>query len=320
MDRTSEAHGHDLDPRNRPGVPMEGEPGSVQDVPWGNRPPRQPEREEHLHRAEIDELTPTFGSSVAPRLLSGVLRRAAYRIPEHEARRWLLLLAADRLDVVEHRLPELLTGRTWGQLGRQMKANPWLAATYLLGAGYLISRTRLPGALVGALSESVSRTPEEERLLAWLNDAYAMELAQIPILKNHAKDAADYPRIRDKDLEHLEQTRRHAELVRGCIERLGARPSGTKSAVGRMSGAMNSIVTEPFEDELVKNFLADYAAEHLEIASYQALIAAAQEAGDHETVRVCKAILGEEEEMARWLEKNLPMAVRETFANEWRDS
>ncbi len=319
MDRTREAHGYDLDPRNRPGVPREGD-GSAASDPWGGAPPPQRETREHLHRAEIDELTPTFGNAVAPRLFSGMLRRAAYRIPEHEARRWLLLLAADRLDVAEHRLPELLTGRSWGQLGRQMKANPWLAATYLLGAAFLISRTRLPGALVDALSGATGRTPDEERLLAWLNDAYAMELAQIPILKNHARDAASYPKIRDKDLEHLEQTRHHAELVRGCIERLGARPSATKAAIGRMSGAMNSVATGPFEDELVKNFLSDYAAEHLEIASYRAIITAAKEAGDHETVRVCKAILREEEEMARWLEKNLPMAVRETFANEWKDS
>jgi hypothetical protein len=33
-----------------------------------------------------------------------MLRRAAYRIPEHRTSRWALLLAGDRLDVLEHRL------------------------------------------------------------------------------------------------------------------------------------------------------------------------------------------------------------------------
>jgi ferritin-like metal-binding protein YciE len=51
-----------------------------------------------------------------------------------------------------------------------------------------------------------------------------MEQAQIPVLENHAKDAADFPEFRARDERHLEETRRHAELVRGCLERLGERP------------------------------------------------------------------------------------------------
>jgi hypothetical protein len=39
-----------------------------------------------------------------PRGLSGLVRRAAYRVPEHRTARWALLLAGDRLDVLEHRL------------------------------------------------------------------------------------------------------------------------------------------------------------------------------------------------------------------------
>lgn len=159
---------------------------------------------------------------------------------------------------------------------------------------------------------------DTELLLAWLNDAYAMETALIPILENHAKDARNYPRVRERDLRHLEETRRHAELVRGCIERLGETPSTTKTALGGLIGAMNSVATEPFEDELVKNFLADYAAEHLEIASYRAIIALARELGDRNTALVCEEILWEEEEMARWLEENLPTAVRETLRERGR--
>lgn len=163
--------------------------------------------------------------------------------------------------------------------------------------------------------EARQRVLKEKKklLLAWLNDAYAMEKALIPILEHHARDARDYPHIRARDLDHLEQTRHHADLVKGCIERLGESPSTTKTALGSLIGTMNSVATGPFEDELVKNFLSDYAAEHLEIASYKALIAAAQEVGDRETALVCEQILWEEEDMARWLEENLPMAVRETL-------
>jgi hypothetical protein len=34
--------------------------------------------------------------------LSGMLRRLAYRVPEHRARRWMLLMLADRVDIIEH--------------------------------------------------------------------------------------------------------------------------------------------------------------------------------------------------------------------------
>jgi hypothetical protein len=44
-----------------------------------------------------------FGAAVPARGLSGVLRRAAYRVPEHRSARWTLLLAADRVDVLEGR-------------------------------------------------------------------------------------------------------------------------------------------------------------------------------------------------------------------------
>ena len=32
-----------------------------------------------------------------------------------------------------------------------------------------------------------------EQLIAWLNNAYSMEKALIPVLENHAKDAENYP-------------------------------------------------------------------------------------------------------------------------------
>jgi threonine dehydrogenase-like Zn-dependent dehydrogenase len=56
--------------------------------------------------------TLVFGTAQPPHGLSGLVRRTAYRIPEHRARRWALLLLADRLDILENapgtRLPLML--------------------------------------------------------------------------------------------------------------------------------------------------------------------------------------------------------------------
>lgn len=316
-----QARGFNASPANRPGVPMEAEPRSTGTAASAAEPTPQRVRREHLHTAGRDELTPVFGNARPPRLASGAMRRAAYRLPEHEARRWLLLLAADRVDVLEHRLPELFSRRSIDALERQVRSSPVATLAAAAGVGFLLQRTGILQATVGTVLTTSLRTrhgegdlsAEEERLLAWLNDAHALEKALIPVLKNHADDADRHPHVRERDLEHLKQTRRHVKQVKKCIEALGARPSASKKAIGRLAGVMNSVTTEPFDDEVIRNFLADYAAENLEIASYRALIVAAEEAGHPEIAEICSDILEDEEEMAEWLEQNLPYAVRETL-------
>lgn len=151
---------------------------------------------------------------------------------------------------------------------------------------------------------------QKEQFIAWLNDAYSTELALMPVLKNHAKDAEDYPEIRDRDLQHLEETRRQAERLKELITSLGGKVSTTKSLFGTMLGQGQSISTEFFQDEITKNFLQDYAAEHFEIASYKALIETARQIGEHQCIPVLEEILREEEAMARWIEEHLPLAIR----------
>ncbi len=68
---------------HRPGVPMERHPATP--LPFG-RP-----------------LGPARSSAVPLRGLSGLIRRAAYRTPEHRARHWLLLTLGDRVDALERR-------------------------------------------------------------------------------------------------------------------------------------------------------------------------------------------------------------------------
>lgn len=152
-------------------------------------------------------------------------------------------------------------------------------------------------------------TPREQ-FIAWLNDAYSTELALIPVLENHAEDAREYPEIYNRDMQHAEETRHQAERLERMITSLGGRVSTVKSVIGKLFGAGQSISTEFFQDELTKNFLSDYAAEHFEIASYKALIATAEQIGEHQCIPILEEILREEQAMARWIEERLPFAVR----------
>ena len=150
-----------------------------------------------------------------------------------------------------------------------------------------------------------------ETLIGWLNDAYAMEKGLVQVLENHANDVKDRPEMYRRIAQHLEETKMHAERVRDCVQQLGGDVSTMKTAMGAVTGFFQGRSTGASPDELVKNALADSASEHLEIASYRALIVAARALGEQHVVQVCEGILRDEEEMARWLEQSLPTVVQE---------
>lgn len=157
--------------------------------------------------------------------------------------------------------------------------------------------------------------PEQpkDRLLSWLNDAYAMEKSVVEVLENHVKDARNHPTLQARLQQHYDETKQHADLIKGRIEALGGDTSAIKSGMASMMGRVQGMSTAPAEDELVKDGISDYSTEAFEIASYKALIAAAQSLGDMETVQVCQRILRDEEDMACFLDQNLPMVVQEAL-------
>jgi ferritin-like metal-binding protein YciE len=165
----------------------------------------------------------------------------------------------------------------------------------------------------GSLIQEEREMDRTGPMIGWLNDAYAMERSTIQILQNHARDAKDHPAMQARIEQHLEATRRHADLVKGCIERLGGSTSALKSGMATVMGTVQGMSTGLARDELVKNALHDYGTEYFEMASYKALIAAAQDIGDQETVSVCQQILRDEEAMAAWLDQQLPGLVVETL-------
>lgn len=156
----------------------------------------------------------------------------------------------------------------------------------------------------------------QEMFMSWLKDAYAMEISLIEVLERRVNDAEGHPQMQEMDRKHLEETRRHAELVKSRIEALGEETSSIKSGMSKLTGMFQGMATKPASDTLVKNGLADYASENFEIASYKALMAAAQEMGDQETVEMCRQIIQDEERMAKFLDENLPMVVQETVRHE----
>jgi ferritin-like metal-binding protein YciE len=153
----------------------------------------------------------------------------------------------------------------------------------------------------------------KEMLISWLNDAHGMENGLVKILEHQIKDAQDYPQMKTKLEQHLEQTRRHAQLVQSCVEALGGKTSAAKTVLASLFGQVQALSTGMARDEILKNTLADYAAECYEVACYTSIIEGAKALGEQQTVNVCQQILQEDEEMASWLYKNLPATTQQTL-------
>ncbi|WP_437641684.1 hypothetical protein [Sorangium sp. So ce854] len=111
----------DLCPENRPGVPREAPPHLLAFAHW-TEPERQPIEGRVLTRAGLARPTPVFSTALPPRGVSGVLRRAAYEVPDHRLSHWILAFAADRVDVLES-LP-LLFRRRAARAGQRRSTAP----------------------------------------------------------------------------------------------------------------------------------------------------------------------------------------------------
>ena len=101
--------GVDLDYRDRPAVPQERFDPSLTGAHW-DIPEQQPELWPREKSPEHARLTPVFGTACPPRGISGAMRRYAYTLSEGRASHWLILLAADRVDVLESSVEALLKG------------------------------------------------------------------------------------------------------------------------------------------------------------------------------------------------------------------
>lgn len=133
--------GVDLNPLRRPGVPRETDPGDT-GAHW-DEPEQQKTDVRIFYSTERPMITPVFGTTCPPKLLSGMIRTKAYQLGEDKKRRWLMLIFADRVDVVEEAVKEFLLGRVNEEGTRTPKPLNWvILAGALVGSTVLIRSAR----------------------------------------------------------------------------------------------------------------------------------------------------------------------------------
>jgi ferritin-like metal-binding protein YciE len=160
-------------------------------------------------------------------------------------------------------------------------------------------------------------------LIQYLNEAHATEDALVRTLQAHI---ALTPRGPYRNLleHHLEETRGHARAVERRLAALGA--SG--SLLGATIGLAESVVGQALalakgpldvlrghggDEKLLKNAKDECATEALEIATYDALEAAAKAAGDTKTAKLAADHRKQEEKMLSDLRETIGRLAVSTF-------
>ncbi|PSJ39849.1 hypothetical protein [Allosphingosinicella deserti] len=156
----------DADPRNDPTYPYrerDKDPGLTSN--W-QRPPVQQSNVEILQSIEHIRRPAVFGTANPPSGVSGMIRRVAFRYSESNWMHWLLLMGADRINVVEGVVEDLGRGKVpnipgemgvraeWKHNKKGLATKVAVMAAIGVGAYALFSRrrTRQP-----APSKSVTR-------------------------------------------------------------------------------------------------------------------------------------------------------------------
>lgn len=149
-----------------------------------------------------------------------------------------------------------------------------------------------------------------ETLVGWLRGAHAMEVQSIDMMEAHARRLADDPELRDGILRHAAETREQARRVEGALRAVGADVSTIRAGLAQAGGLMRALLDPLASEDAARNVMGEYAYEHMEIAAYRSLVAAAEALGEPEVRRACEQNLREELAMAAWLEARLvPVAL-----------
>ena len=159
----------------------------------------------------------------------------------------------------------------------------------------------------------MTESTKDQKLVQYLSEAYGKEKELETALSSHIQmtDRAPY---RKRLQQHLKETRNHARLVERRVAQLGggghllqklaARASAmAKSPIHAMRGKSN-------EEKLLKNAKTEYSEEAGEIATYTAIETLAEEVGDQETAKLARQIRREEERMATFLSRQIPVLTK----------
>jgi ferritin-like metal-binding protein YciE len=139
-----------------------------------------------------------------------------------------------------------------------------------------------------------------------LRNAHALEKEATQLIERQLERLDDYPEVRQRLRQHLEETHAQHKRLDEILDRLGEERSTLKDVAMSFMGNMAAMAHVPADDEILKNTFANLAFENYEVAAYRSLITLAEAVGDQQAVPLLRQTLEEERNMAAWIDEHVP--------------
>ena len=156
-----------------------------------------------------------------------------------------------------------------------------------------------------------------ELLIAGLRNAHAMERQATELMERQSERTKDYPEVRQRLLQHLEESRMHMRRVEQVLRSLGESESGLKDTAMSVMGNLAAMAHTVADDEILKNTFANNAFEHYEVAAYKSLLALGDRAGINVRAEL-EQNLREDEQMAAWVDSHVQDVTLQYLSHEER--
>jgi ferritin-like metal-binding protein YciE len=167
-------------------------------------------------------------------------------------------------------------------------------------------------------------TIKQAKLVQYLSEAYGKERELETALEAHIAMTTRKP-YRDRLKDHLKETKSHARELERRIKQIGGGgPQLADKVTGQALGKAKSLAKGPLHlmrgasdaEKMLKNAKTEYWNEHEEIATYTAIETLAESVNDADTAKLARAIRRDEERMANYLAKQIPVLTKAVVTEE----
>lgn len=157
----------------------------------------------------------------------------------------------------------------------------------------------------------------QEQLLRYLNDAYAMEEGSAESMKDALDDAED-PEVKALLGTLIQADKTHAEQINARIQALGGDKAEAKGIVNTIIGKASHLVNafHGKQDKQTQDVIKFVAREHFGVGAYLSLKSFSDAIGDTETARLADRIMTEEKQSAERLLALIPRLAAAAVSQE----
>ena len=170
----------------------------------------------------------------------------------------------------------------------------------------------------------MSEMIKEAKLSQYLSEAYGKEKELETALEAHIAMTTRKP-YRKRLQEHLKETKAHSRQLERRIKQIGGDgpqlldkivSQASAKAVALAKGPIHAVRGTGEAEKMLKNAKDEYWNEHEEIATYTAIETLAESVGDSETAKLARGIRREEERMANFLARQIPVLTKAVVVEE----